>query len=119
MLKELKLPGLSGLHRKGGGSGSNLINRRIDNKIDSKIDNLDADIACNIVDIVFKYIDISLRENKSIYKVDMIAKALIESLILKDATRDGVKSFIRGMYPGMSKAMIDEMQREMEKRRGR
>jgi hypothetical protein len=76
----------------------------------------DADIACTVVDLIFKYVDMCLRENKSKYQVSLFAKSFIRG-ILNDNVKEGINSFVTNMNDNEIKAMLDDIQKELNKRK--
>ena len=78
--------------------------------------NIDPEIACKIVDHIFNYIDICLKEDKSKMKLSLFAKSFIRG-ILTDGVRGGINDFILNMNDKEVKALLDDMQKELNKRK--
>lgn len=75
----------------------------------------DSNIACNIVDHLFRYIDLCLKEDKSKVKVSILAKSFIRS-ILNDNVKNGINDFIINMNDKEVKSLLDDIQKELNKR---
>ena len=60
--------------------------------------------------------DICLKEDKSKKKLSLFAKSFIRG-ILNDNVRSGIGDFIMNMNDKEGKAMLDDMQKELDKRR--
>ncbi len=80
------------------------------------ITSADAEIACDVVDHIFKSIDICLKENKSKYQVSLFARSFIRG-ILTDNVKGGISSFIKNMNDEDVGALLDDMQKELDKRK--
>lgn len=78
--------------------------------------NIDSKVACDVVDHIFRYIDICLKEDKSKFKLSLFAKSFIRG-ILTESVRNGISDFILNMNDKEVKAMLDDMQKELNKRR--
>lgn len=78
--------------------------------------NVDTDVACNVVDHIFRYIDICLKEDKSKFKLSLFAKSFIRG-ILTENVRNGINDFILNMNDKEVKSMLDDVQKELSKRR--
>lgn len=78
--------------------------------------NIDSDVACNVVDHIFRYIDICLKDDKSKFKLSIFAKSFIRGM-LTDSVKNGINDFILNMNDKEVKAMLDDMQKELNKRR--
>lgn len=80
------------------------------------IPSVDTDIACNVVDLIFHYVDLCLRENKSKYQVSLFAKSFIRG-ILNDNVKGGINNFVTNMNDEEIRAMLDDIQKELNKRK--
>ena len=78
--------------------------------------NIDPQVACKVVDHIFNYIDVCLKEDKSKIKLSLFAKSFIRG-ILTDGVRNGINDFIFNMNDKEVKALLDDMQKELNKRR--
>lgn len=78
--------------------------------------NIDSKVACDVVDHIFRYIEICLKEDKSKFKLSLFAKSFIRG-ILTENVRNGISDFILNMNDKEVKAMLDDMQKELNKRR--
>lgn len=78
--------------------------------------NIDSQVACKVVDHIFNYIDICLKEDKSKFKLSLFTKSFIRG-ILTESVRNGINDFILNMNDKEVKAMLDDMQKELNKRR--
>jgi len=78
--------------------------------------NIDSQVACKVTDHIFNYIDICLKEDKSKFKLSLFAKSFIRG-ILTESVRNGISDFILNMNDKEVKAMLDDMQKELDKRR--
>jgi hypothetical protein len=78
--------------------------------------NIDPQVACKVVDHIFNYIDVCLKEDKSKIKLSLFAKSFIRG-ILTDSVRSGINDFIFNMNDKEVKALLDDMQKELNKRR--
>ncbi len=78
--------------------------------------NIDTRVACDVVDHIFRYIDICLKEDKSKFKLSIFAKSFIRGM-LTDSVKNGINDFIINMNDKEVKAMLDDMQKELNKRK--
>ncbi len=78
--------------------------------------NIDSQVACKVVDHIFNYIDICLKDDKSKFKLSLFAKSFIRG-ILTENVRSGINNFILNMNDKEVKAMLDDMQKELNKRK--
>ena len=78
--------------------------------------NIESEVACNVVDHIFRYIEICLKEDKSKMKLSLFTKSFIRG-ILTDNVRNGIDNFIMNMNDKEVRAMLDDMQKELNKRR--
>ncbi len=78
--------------------------------------NIDSQVACNVVDHIFNYIEICLKEDKSKIKLNLFTKSFIRG-ILTDSVRSGINDFIFNMNDKEVKALLDDIQKELNKRR--
>lgn len=77
--------------------------------------NIDSEVACNVVDHIFRYIEICLKEDKSKMKLSLFAKSFIRG-ILTENVRSGINNFILNMNDKEVRAMLDDMQKELKRR---
>jgi hypothetical protein len=98
MLKDLKLPSK---------------NEKVVNK--EEVDK-DYDIAVDIVNDLFNNISLCLKKDRSRVKINMLAKGYI-GYILKDSVREGIADFVRGMYPEDMKLLLNDIERDIKKRK--
>ncbi len=86
-------------------------------KIETNIQqNIDSKVACDVVDHIFRYIDVCLKDDKSKMKLSLFAKSFIRG-ILTESVRNGINNFILNMNDKEVKAMLDDMQKELHKRK--
>lgn len=74
-----------------------------------------ADVACNIVDHIFNYINLCLREDKSKIKLSLFAKSFIRG-ILTDNLKDAINNFIKNMPDKETRSLLDDIQIALNKR---
>ena len=74
------------------------------------------DAACNIVNHIFRSIDICLQEDKSKVKLSGFTKSFIKS-ILTNSVKGGIGDFIRNMNDREVQILLDDIQNELSKRR--
>lgn len=74
-----------------------------------------AKAASKIVDDIFNYVAICLREDKSKVKVSMFAKAFIQG-VLNDSVKNGLKDFVTNMNEQEIKMLLDDIQRDLNMR---
>jgi hypothetical protein len=98
MLKDLKLPSKS---------------EKVATK--DEIDK-DYDIAVDIVNDLFNNISLCLKKDRSRVKINMLAKGYI-GYILKDSVREGIADFVRGMYPEDMKLLLNDIERDIKRRK--
>lgn len=79
--------------------------------------NRDAEVACEIVDHLFHYIDICLREDKSKVKISLFAKSFIRGMLTNNV-RGGINDFLLNMNDQEVKLLLDDIQKELNKRYG-
>lgn len=75
----------------------------------------DAEIACNIVDHMFKYIDSCIKEDKSRIKLNALTKSFVRGL-LNSKVKGGMTDFIMNMYEEEVTKLVDDIQRELDQR---
>ena len=78
--------------------------------------NIDSEVACNVVDHIFGYIETCMKEDKSKMKLSLFAKSFIRG-ILTENVRNGINNFILNMNDKEVRAMLDDMQKELNKRK--
>ncbi len=80
----------------------------------TQVDN-DYDIACNLIDVLFRHINDSLQRDRSRVKVNAFAKSFIKASLERSVsvTRD----YVNGMYPEDIEFLINDMEREILKRK--
>ncbi len=76
----------------------------------------DTDAACNIVNHIFHYIDICLKNDKSKVKLSLFAKSFIKGMLTSNV-RNGIDDFIRNMNDHEIRSLLDDVQRELDKRK--
>lgn len=76
---------------------------------------MDTEVACNIVDHIFRYIDLCLRENKSKVEINLFTKSFIRS-ILSEKVKNGITDFIVNMNDKEVKSLLDDIQKELGQR---
>lgn len=109
-MQAVQLMNLKDLH-------SSLERHKIVVKPDTTIQqDIDPQIACNVVDHIFRYIDVCIKEDKSKKKLSLFAKSFIRG-ILTDNLRNEINNFILNMNDTDVKSMLDELQKELDKRR--
>lgn len=79
-----------------------------------RIPSIYSDVACNVVDQIFRYIDTCLKENKSKYQVSLFAKSFIRG-IMTDNVKGGINNFIQNMNDDDVKALLKDIQKELDK----
>ncbi len=75
----------------------------------------DADISCNIVDHIFRHIDLCLKENKSKFQISLFARSFIRG-ILTDNVKGGINNFLKNMNDEDIRSLLDNIQIELNKR---
>lgn len=75
---------------------------------------INAEIACNLVDILFKNVNQSIQQDRSSVKLNALAKATIGGVLGR--TRDGTKEYISGMRGDDIKVLLDDLENELRKR---
>jgi hypothetical protein len=96
-------------------SHSGLEKHKIVSRPHKDIQNIDPHVACKVVDHIFNYIDVCLKEDKSKIKLSLFAKSFIRG-ILTDSVRNGINDFIFNMNDKEVKDLLDDMQKELNKR---
>lgn len=76
---------------------------------------IDTDIACNIIEILFKHVIICLKEDKSKVKLNKLEKSFIQSII-NERTVNGIKEFIRNMENREINTSLTDIQKELLRR---
>ena len=76
----------------------------------------DTDTACNIVHHIFSSIDVCLKEDKSKVKLSGFTKSFIRS-ILTGGVKSGIDDFIRNMNDKEIRALLNDIQSELDKRK--
>lgn len=75
----------------------------------------DTSIACNLVDILYKHVGRSIQQDRSSVKINALTRGVISGVLGR--TRDGTKEYIEGMRSDDIGLLLDEMERELIKRR--
>lgn len=76
---------------------------------------IDVDVACKIVGHLFRNIDICLKEDKSKVKLSLFAKSFIRG-ILNKSVENGINDFLINMNDKELKTLLDDMQKELDRR---
>jgi hypothetical protein len=87
-----------------------------DTQRDTSKDAINTDAACNIVNHIFHYIDICLREDKSKVKLSLFAKSFIKGMLTNNV-KNGIDNFIRNMNNKEIRSLLDDIQYELNKRK--
>lgn len=74
------------------------------------------DTACNIVNHIFRYIDICLKDDKSKVKLSLFAKSFIRGMLTSNV-KTGIDDFIRNMNDKEISSLLDDIQHELNKRK--
>jgi hypothetical protein len=77
---------------------------------------IDTHAACKVVDHIFNYIELCLKEDKSKIKLNLFTKSFIRG-ILTNNVRSGINDFIMNMNDKEVKSLLDDIQKELDKRR--
>lgn len=75
----------------------------------------DSQVACNVVDHIFNYIELCLKEDKSKIKLNLFTKSFIKG-VLTNNVRSGINNFIVNMNDEEVKALLDDIHKELNKR---
>lgn len=75
----------------------------------------DMDIACAIIDILFRHVYNCINENRSSVKLNMFQRGMIGGVL--GNTRDGTKSYVHGMTKEDVSILLDDLEKELKKRR--
>jgi hypothetical protein len=105
MLKDLRLPSKD--------NNNKIVPKKVVSK--DEID-IDYDIAVDIVNDLFNNISLCLKRDRSRVKINMLAKGYIK-YILSDGVREGIADFVRGMYPEDMKILLNDFERDINKRK--
>lgn len=73
---------------------------------------VNSDKACNIVGLIFKFINNCLDENKSKKEISLFARSLIKG-VLNDKTKHGINDFIKNMPDKDIEVLLDEIKSEL------
>lgn len=95
MLKDLKIPG-------------------IQNKSNIQKSNVNIEVACNFVDILFRHVLASVQYDRSSVKLNALTRGVIGGGLGK--ARDGTKSYVMGMRNEDIKLLLDDIEKELGKR---
>lgn len=76
---------------------------------------INTEVACNIINIIFKYVNICLKEDKSKRKINKLEKSFIQSII-NSRTVDGIKAFVKDMNDKEVELLLTEIQKELDTR---
>jgi hypothetical protein len=74
------------------------------------------DAACNIVNHIFRYIDICLKDDKSKTKLSLFAKSFIRGMLTNNV-KNGIDDFVRNMNDREIRSLLDDIQHELDKRK--
>ena len=81
-----------------------------------EIASVNAEVACSVIDHMFRYIDLCLREDKSKVKLSLFAKSFVRGL-LNDNVKAGISDFVRNMNNKEIELLLDDIELEISKRR--
>ncbi len=76
----------------------------------------DAQIACVVVDVLFDQISSCIKSDKSKMKLNFFAKGVIQGM-LGDKTKNGIKEYVNNMYDKDINILLDNIQKELDKRK--
>ncbi len=74
------------------------------------------DVACSIVNHIFRSIDTCLQEDKSKVKLSGFTKSFIKT-VLTGSVRSGIDDFVRNMNDREINMLLDSIQNELDKRK--
>jgi hypothetical protein len=77
--------------------------------------NIDTEISCNLIDILFKHVLASIEHDRSTVKLNMFQRGMIGGVLGK--TRDGTKEYVVGMRNDDIKALLNDIETELSKRK--
>lgn len=77
--------------------------------------NIDTEIVCDLVDILFRHVLASIQTNRSSMKLDAFTRGMIGGVLGK--TRDGTKEYVMGMHDSDIKLLLNDVEIELNKRR--
>lgn len=75
----------------------------------------DAIIACNIVKLIFRHINICIQTDRSSVKLGAFEKGIIKSM-LGEKTENGINKYLVNMYPMDVKKLMNDIEIEISKR---
>jgi hypothetical protein len=90
--------------------------RDIGTQKDIYMESRNTDAACNIVNHIFRYIDICLKDDKSKSKLSLFAKSFIRGMLTNNV-KNGIEDFIRNMNDYEIRSLLDDIQHELDKRK--
>lgn len=91
-----------------------LKNLKLPSKL-SKVSSIDAEIACNLVDTLFRHVLASVQTDRSSVKLNALTRGMIGGVLGK--TRDGTKEYVIGMRNEDIRLLLDEFEKELVRRR--
>lgn len=106
MLRELRLPG----------GGDLPIGKKFAIKDTSRVEQTESAVAVMIVNHIFDYASICLKEDRSKVKISLFAKSFIGG-ILNDNVRSGLNNFVRNMNDTDTKLLLDDIEKALAMRR--
>lgn len=81
----------------------------------SKNVNIDAQIACNILERLYWHVNRSLKTDRSSVKLNMFEKGIINSGL--ERIMPGTKDYLIGMNSSDIKLLLDDIEKELAKRK--
>jgi len=78
------------------------------------IEDKDRNVVCNLVDILFRHVLMSIRTDRSSVKLDRFTRGMIGGVLEK--TKDGTKEYVVGMRNDDIKLLMDDIEKELTKR---
>ncbi len=75
---------------------------------------LDAEVACNIIDLLFNQTNDSLQRDRSTVKLNLFERGVVSSGL--NRVMPGTKKFLAGMYPNELNALLDDIEKELARR---
>lgn len=106
-LKDLKLPTVVGERSEPNGGRDRM------SRTKAQVDN-DYEIACNLIDVLFRHVNDSLQRDRSRVEVNIFMKSFIKTSLGR--TVIATKDYVNGMYPQDIELLINDMEKEIKKR---
>lgn len=83
--------------------------------VHKSVSNIDAEIARNLVDILYRHVLASIQMDRSSVKLNALTRGMIGGVLGR--TKDGTKEYVIGMRVEDISALLNDVEKELAKRK--